>query len=157
MKEIWVWFAKSKFYGPLNLSRIRINMGNRLARNRLKAQDFHYIAKNTAFLTNDVSRFFIYIFYYSHCSIFRLFLIITTGWWRKAGRRGRLTRTPSSQFLGDMFIHFNASSLHFFSLILLLLQFNNLRLAFPERPEAKLDALIEKLRNVDNTSGTIRM
>ena len=30
-------------------------MGNKLARNRLKAQDFHYIAKNTAFLTNDVS------------------------------------------------------------------------------------------------------
>ena len=29
-------------------------MGNRLARNRLKAQDFHYIAKNTAFLTNEV-------------------------------------------------------------------------------------------------------
>merc|ERR1712066_615074 len=29
-------------------------MGNKLARNRLKAQDFHYIAKNTAFLTNDV-------------------------------------------------------------------------------------------------------
>ena len=31
-------------------------MGNRLARNRLKAQDFHYIAKNTAFLTNDVRK-----------------------------------------------------------------------------------------------------
>ena len=30
------------------------------------------------------------------------------------------------------------------------------RLAFPERPEAKLDALIEKLRNVEKTSGTIR-
>ena len=30
-------------------------MGNKMARNRLKAQDFHYIAKNTAFLTNDVS------------------------------------------------------------------------------------------------------
>ena len=29
-------------------------MGNKMARNRLKAQDFHYIAKNTAFLTNDV-------------------------------------------------------------------------------------------------------
>ena len=30
------------------------------------------------------------------------------------------------------------------------------RLAFPERPEAKLDVLIEKLRNVEKTSGTIR-
>ena len=29
-------------------------MGNTQARNRLKAQDFAYIAKNTAFLTNDV-------------------------------------------------------------------------------------------------------
>ena len=36
-------------------------MGNRIARNRLKAQDFNYIAKNTAFLTNDVSCI-IYIF-----------------------------------------------------------------------------------------------
>ena len=34
----------------------QIRMGNRLARNRLKAQDFHYIAKNTAFLTNDVRK-----------------------------------------------------------------------------------------------------
>ena len=30
------------------------------------------------------------------------------------------------------------------------------RLAFPERPEAKLDQLVEKLRNVEKTSGTIR-
>ena len=30
------------------------------------------------------------------------------------------------------------------------------RLAFPERPEEKLDALIVKLRNVEKTSGTIR-
>ena len=30
------------------------------------------------------------------------------------------------------------------------------RLAFPERPEAKLDVLIGKLRNVEKTSGTIR-
>merc|ERR1711971_215341 len=29
------------------------------------------------------------------------------------------------------------------------------RLAFPERPEAKLDALIVKLSNVEKTSGTI--
>ena len=30
------------------------------------------------------------------------------------------------------------------------------RLAFPERPEAKLDILITKLANVEKTSGTIR-
>ena len=30
------------------------------------------------------------------------------------------------------------------------------RLAFPERPEAKLDLLVEKVRNVEKTSGTIR-
>merc|ERR1711915_824209 len=29
------------------------------------------------------------------------------------------------------------------------------RLAFPERPEAKLDALIEKIRNVEKTDGSI--
>ena len=32
----------------------------------------------------------------------------------------------------------------------------SIRLAFPERPEAKLDALIVKLSNVEKTSGTIR-
>ena len=30
------------------------------------------------------------------------------------------------------------------------------RLAFPERPEDKLDALIEKIRNVEKTDGSIR-
>merc|ERR1712228_990504 len=29
------------------------------------------------------------------------------------------------------------------------------RLAFPERPEEKLDALIEKIRNVEKTDGSI--
>jgi len=85
-------------------------MGNRLARNRLKAQDFHYIAKNTAFLTNDVV-----LDYYN-------------GVMEKSGQTGQI----DSDTFKSIF-----------------------RLAFPERPEAKLDALIEKLRNVDNTSGTI--
>merc|ERR1719145_494761 len=31
------------------------------------------------------------------------------------------------------------------------------RLAFPERPEEKLDALIEKIRNVEKTDGSIPM
>merc|ERR1719342_658988 len=31
------------------------------------------------------------------------------------------------------------------------------RLAFPERPEEKLDALIEKIRNVEKTDGSIQI
>jgi len=85
-------------------------MGNRLARNRLKAQDFHYIAKNTAFLTNDVV-----MDYYK-------------GVMEKSGESGQMD--PDT-----------------FRCIF--------RLAFPERPEAKLDILITKLANVEKTSGTI--
>jgi len=85
-------------------------MGNKMARNRLKAQDFHYIAKNTAFLTNDVV-----LDYYN-------------GIMEKSGETGQMdAETFKSIF----------------------------RLAFPERPEEKLDALIVKLRNVEKTSGTI--
>eukprot|EP00092_Neocalanus_flemingeri_P022114 GFUD01023990.1.p1 GENE.GFUD01023990.1~~GFUD01023990.1.p1 ORF type:complete len:196 (-),score=65.35 GFUD01023990.1:110-697(-) len=85
-------------------------MGNSLARNRLKAQDFHYIAKNTAFLTNDVVSD-----YYKE-------LI------EKCGSLGKME--PED-----------------FKMIF--------RLAFPERPEEKLDALVEKIRNVEKTDGSI--
>jgi len=81
-----------------------------MARNRLKAQDFHYIAKNTAFLTNDVV-----LDYYN-------------GIMEKCGETGQMDADTFKSIF---------------------------RLAFPERPEAKLDALIEKLRNVEKTSGTI--
>ena len=33
---------------------------------------------------------------------------------------------------------------------------NIFRLAFPERPQEKLEVLVKKLRNVENTSGDIR-
>jgi len=85
-------------------------MGNKLARNRLKAQDFHYIAKNTAFLTNDVV-----LDYYN-------------GVMEKSGATGQMDCDTFKSIF---------------------------RLAFPERPEAKLDALIVKLSNVEKTSGTI--
>merc|ERR1712141_498385 len=88
----------------------RSKMGNKMARNRLKAQDFHYIAKNTAFLTNDVVSD-----YYNE--------IIN-----KFGGSGQMD--PET--------------------------FKNIfRLAFPERPQEKLEVLVKKLRNVKNTSGDI--
>jgi len=87
-------------------------MGNKMARNRLKAQYFHYIAKNTAFLTNDVV-----LDYYN-------------GIMEKFGESGQMDADTFKSIF---------------------------RLAFPERPEEKLDALIVKLRNVEKTSGTIRM
>merc|ERR1712172_23810 len=78
--------------------------------NRLKAQDFHYIAKNTAFLTNDVV------------------LDYHGGVMEKSGATGQMDCDTFKSIF---------------------------RLAFPERPEAKLDALIVKLSNVEKTSGTI--
>ena len=86
-------------------------MGNRLARNRLKAQDFHYIAKNTAFLTNEVVSD-----YYNE--------II-----EKFGNTGQMDPDTFKRIF---------------------------QLAFPERPEEKLEMLVNKLRNVEKTSGDIR-
>merc|ERR1711892_1044748 len=85
-------------------------MGNAQARNRLKAQDFHYIAKNTAFLTKDVVSD-----YYTE-------LI------EKYGSLGKMDPEEFKKIF---------------------------RLAFPERPEEKLDALVEKIRNVEKTDGSI--
>ena len=55
-KQTWSWF--SAISDPLLQSdRIvrRTKMGNTAARQRLKAQDFAYISRNTAFLSRDVS------------------------------------------------------------------------------------------------------
>eukprot|EP00090_Calanus_glacialis_P013159 TRINITY_DN2178_c0_g1_i1.p1 TRINITY_DN2178_c0_g1~~TRINITY_DN2178_c0_g1_i1.p1 ORF type:complete len:195 (-),score=73.63 TRINITY_DN2178_c0_g1_i1:120-704(-) len=84
-------------------------MGNTQARNRLKAQDFHYIAKNTAFLTKDVVSDY-------HKEVI------------ESSSVGKI----DAEVFKKIF-----------------------RLAFPERPEDKLDALIEKIRNVEKTDGSI--
>merc|ERR1711970_359709 len=86
-----------------------ISMGNTQARNRLKAQDFAYIAKNTAFLTNDVVRDY-------HKEI--------------------LENSSVGKIEPELFKKI-------------------FRLAFPERPEDKLDMLVEKIRNVEKTDGSI--
>ena len=69
-------------------------MGNKLARNRLKAQDFHYIAKNTAFLTNDVNNWII-----DCCTMLcsRLCWTTTLESWRSLESQVRWTLTPSKQ------------------------------------------------------------
>merc|ERR1712079_346912 len=84
-------------------------MGNTQARNRLKAQDFHYISKNTAFLTTDVVRDY-------HKEI--------------------LENSSVGKIEPELFKKI-------------------FRLAFPERPEDKLDILVEKIRNVEKTDGSI--
>jgi len=84
-------------------------MGNTQARNRLKAQDFAYIAKNTAFLTNDVVRDY-------HKEI--------------------IENSSVGKIEPELFKKI-------------------FRLAFPERPEDKLDMLVEKIRNVEKTDGSI--
>jgi len=84
-------------------------MGNTMARNRLKAQDFHYIAKNTAFLTNDV----------------------VSDYYKDVIEKSSLGKMDPEEFKKIF------------------------RLAFPERPEEKLNALIEKIRNVEKTDGSI--
>ena len=53
-------------------------MGNSLARKRIKATDFDYLAKNTAFVTLDVS----YVQYtenYLYCSHFWFWVSISQG------------------------------------------------------------------------------
>merc|ERR1712128_232157 len=85
--------------------------GNTQARNRLKAQDFHFIAKNTAFLTNDV----------------------VSDYYKEVMESASIGKIDPELFKKVF------------------------RLAFPERPEEKLDALTEKLRNVEKTDGTIPM
>jgi len=84
-------------------------MGNTQARNRLKAQDFHFIAKNTAFLTNDV----------------------VSDYYKEVMESASIGKIDPELFKKIF------------------------RLAFPERPEEKLDALIEKIRNVEKTDGSI--
>jgi len=85
------------------------SVGNTQARNRLKAQDFHYITKNTAFLTTDVVRDY-------HKEI--------------------IENSSVGKIEPELFKKI-------------------FRLAFPERPEDKLDALIDKIRNVEKTDGSI--
>ena len=102
-------------------------MGNAQARNRLKAQDFHYIAKNTAFLTKDVS-----------CIKIRdvieniIFEVVSDYYKELIEKYGSLGKMDPEEFKKIF------------------------RLAFPERPEEKLDALVEKIRNVEKTDGSIR-
>jgi len=84
-------------------------MGNTQAKNRLKAQDFAYITKNTAFLTNDVVRDY-------HKEI--------------------IENSSVGKIEPELFKKI-------------------FRLAFPERPEDKLDMLVEKIRNVEKTDGSI--
>ena len=40
-------------------------MGNSLARKRIKATDFDYLAKNTAFVTFDVSIYWLEFYYHN--------------------------------------------------------------------------------------------
>ena len=101
-------------------------MGNTQARNRLKAQDFAYIAKNTAFLTNDVI-------------IERIQKIADSD-------IIKVVRDYHKEIIENSSVGKIEPEL--FKKIF--------RLAFPERPEEKLDLLVEKIRNVEKTDGSIR-
>ena len=103
-------------------------MGNTQARNRLKAQDFHFIAKNTAFLTNDVS----YRYEYDRDGIENLNVKVVSDYYKEVMESASIGKIDPELFKKIF------------------------RLAFPERPEEKLDALIEKIRNVEKTDGSIR-
>ena len=101
-------------------------MGNTQARNRLKAQDFAYISKNTAFLTTDVN--------------IEIIENITDDDIVKVVRdyhKEILENSSVGKIEPELFKKI-------------------FRLAFPERPEDKLDILVEKIRNVEKTDGSIR-
>merc|ERR1711872_922774 len=98
--------------GSLNIEAYgkgSLAMGNTQARNRLKAQDFAYITKNTAFLTNDVVRDY-------HKEI--------------------IENSSVGKIEPELFKKI-------------------FRLAFPERPEEKLDLLVDKIRNVEKTEDNL--
>ena len=101
-------------------------MGNKLARNRLKAQDFNYIANNTAFLTMDVSKQNVSFITEFLCQVVRDYYneII-----EKFGNTGQMDPDTFQRIF---------------------------MLAFPERPQDKVELLVKKLRNVEKTSGDIR-
>jgi len=84
-------------------------MGNVAARQRLKAQDFAYISKNTAFLTSGIVQD-----YYTELV--------------EENRDGKLDAETFKKIF---------------------------RLAFPERPEDKLDALIKQIQNEEKTDENI--
>jgi len=84
-------------------------MGNTAARQRLKAQDFAYISRNTAFLSRDIVSD-----YYTEL----------------------MSRCPDGKMEPEEFKKI-------------------FRLAFPERPEDKLDLLTTKVANVEKTDGKI--
>jgi len=86
-----------------------IRMGNTAARQRLKAQDFAYISRNTAFLSRDIVSD-----YYTEL----------------------MSRCPDGKMEPEEFKKI-------------------FRLAFPERPEDKLDLLTTKVANVEKTDGKI--
>merc|ERR1711992_385636 len=87
----------------------RDNMGNTAARQRLKAQDFAYISRNTAFLSRDIVSD-----YYTEL----------------------MARCPDGKMEPEEFKKI-------------------FRLAFPERPEDKLELLTTKVANVEKTDGKI--
>jgi len=84
-------------------------MGNTAARQRLKAQDFAYISRNTAFLSRDIVSDY-YTELMSRCS------------------DGKMEPEEFKKIF---------------------------RLAFPERPEDKLELLTTKVANVEKTDGKI--
>jgi len=84
-------------------------MGNTAARQRLKAQDFAYISRNTAFLSRDIVSDY-YTELMSRCS------------------DGKMEPEEFKKIF---------------------------RLAFPERPEDKLELLTAKVANVEKTDGKI--
>merc|ERR1712210_98659 len=87
----------------------RTKMGNTAARQRLKAQDFAYISRNTAFLSRDIVSDY-YTELMSRCS------------------DGKMEPEEFKKIF---------------------------RLAFPERPEDKLELLTTKVANVEKTDGKI--
>ena len=137
------------FYTNSLLDRVnRTKMGNTAARQRLKAQDFAYISRNTAFLSRDVSSKQIHIKLINQPCEDCIGLLhradVKVLRWQNGAR-------------GDSVFTFCHIFIFIFMLLYFLKEFKKIfRLAFPERPEDKLELLTMKVANVEKTDGKIR-
>ena len=166
-------------------------MGNTAARQRLKAQDFAYISRNTAFLSRDVSlkTFFLTIYPLDHF-LWRLCRTTTPSWWRGAlmarwnprwkwrpswrSENDRLNGSivPGHTLMSGSgmsqlwrFFWFPCNCRCWTCEIPIFKKLKSLplsnwkefkkifRLAFPERPEDKLDLLAAKVENACFVNG----
>ena len=136
-------------------------MGNTAARQRLKAQDFAYISRNTAFLSRDVSFTFNFftISIQTNIIIYGQLVKIVSDYYTELMSRcpdGKMEPEVMTMTIIRKHGKIPISNLHIL-MFLHLKEFKKIfRLAFPERPEDKLELLTTKVANVEKTDGKIR-